>query len=300
MDKSEVYSILREKIILGDYKPGQILKEKELMKEFNIGRTPLRELLVRLDAEGLVEIIPYSGVYISSIELQQLMDVMEVRRPLIRIAGRLAAERATKDEIEKMKNFLDKFKDNLDEKELIKIILIDFYEKGIQVLESLNIYDKCPFCDKEYEGNLLEYISGKQEKLRQLKEQRVTLESMKKDILCRIDTMIRKIEDFTNNLRELELSDLLTNLRGKAINFKFFIEKIKPSLQHPIEKGEKIDVNKIDWESYQYLLDYQQQVQDEIKTRITELEEDKSRKREDFHHDSENTISRGAAVRKAR
>ena len=121
MDKNSVYSILREKIVLGDYKPGQVLKEKELMKEFNIGRTPLRELLVRLDAEGLVEIVPYSGVHVSSVEFKELIDVMELRRPLIKIAGKLAAERATKDEIEKMKNLLNKFKDNLDEKELIKL-----------------------------------------------------------------------------------------------------------------------------------------------------------------------------------
>ena len=121
MNKNGVYSILREKIVLGDYKPGQVLKEKELMKEFNIGRTPLRELLVRLDAEGLVGIVPYSGVHVSSVEFKELIDVMEVRRPLIRIAGRLAAERATKDEIKKMKNLLNKFKDNLSEKELMKL-----------------------------------------------------------------------------------------------------------------------------------------------------------------------------------
>jgi len=121
LDKNSVYSILREKIVLGDYKPGKVLKEKELMKEFNIGRTPLRELLVRLDAEDLVEIVPYSGVHVSSVEFKELIDVMELRRPLIKIAGRLAAERATKDEIEKMKNLLNKFKDDLDEKELIKL-----------------------------------------------------------------------------------------------------------------------------------------------------------------------------------
>lgn len=121
MDKNNVYSILREKIVLADYKPGQILKEKELMKEFNIGRTPLREVLIRLDAEGLIERAPYSGAYVSSVEFQHLVDVMEIRRPLVRIAGKLAAERATKDEIKKMKNFLNKFKDKLDEKELIKL-----------------------------------------------------------------------------------------------------------------------------------------------------------------------------------
>jgi len=55
------------------------------------------------------------------LNFKELIDVIELRRPLIKIAGRLAAERATKDEIEKMKNFLNKFKDNLSEKELIKL-----------------------------------------------------------------------------------------------------------------------------------------------------------------------------------
>jgi len=121
LDKNTIYSILREKIVLGDYKPGQILKEKELMEEFNIGRTPLRELLIRLDAEGLVKIVPYSGVYISSVEFKDLIDVMEVRRPLVKIAGKLAAERATEEEIERMKNFIKKFKEDLNEKEIIKL-----------------------------------------------------------------------------------------------------------------------------------------------------------------------------------
>lgn len=121
MNKNTLYSILREKIVLADYKPGQILKERKLMEEFSIGRTPLRELLIRLDAEGLVEIVPHSGVYVSSVEFHHLADVMEVRRPLVRMAGRLAAERATKGEIEKMTNFLDNFKGDLDEKEVIKL-----------------------------------------------------------------------------------------------------------------------------------------------------------------------------------
>ncbi|MBE0478543.1 GntR family transcriptional regulator [Candidatus Aerophobetes bacterium] len=121
MDKTDIYSILREKIVLGDYKPGQILKEKELMQEFNIGRTPLRELLIRLNAEGLVEIVPYGGVYVSSVGFQELANVIEVRKPLLRMVGRLVAERATEDEIEKMKSFLTEFKNNLSEKELMKL-----------------------------------------------------------------------------------------------------------------------------------------------------------------------------------
>lgn len=121
MDKRSVYSALRERIVLGDLKPGQVLREKELMEEFDIGRTPLREVLIRLNTEGLIEIVPYSGIYVSSVEFQELVDVIEVRGPLVRMVGKLAAERATEEEIEKMKNFLNKFEDGLNEKELIKL-----------------------------------------------------------------------------------------------------------------------------------------------------------------------------------
>lgn len=121
LDKKIVYSILRERILVGDYRPGEILKEKQLVQEFKIGRTPLRELLIRLSAERLVQIVPHSGVYVSSVEFEELVDVMEVRRPLIKMAGELAAARATKDEVKRMKEFLGKFKNNLTEKELTKL-----------------------------------------------------------------------------------------------------------------------------------------------------------------------------------
>ena len=121
MDKSSIYAALREKIVLGDYKPGQVLKEKRLMEEFHIGRTPLRELLIRLNTEGLIEMFPHAGIYVSSVDFQHLVDVVEVRRPLIRMSGQLVAERATSEEIKQMKDFLGKFTDNTSEKELIKL-----------------------------------------------------------------------------------------------------------------------------------------------------------------------------------
>ena len=105
MDKSSIYATLREKIVLGDYKPGQVLKEKRLMEEFHIGRTPLRELLIRLNTEGLIEMFPHAGIYVSSVDFQHLVDVVEVRRPLIRMSGQLVAERATSEEIKQMKDW---------------------------------------------------------------------------------------------------------------------------------------------------------------------------------------------------
>jgi DNA-binding GntR family transcriptional regulator len=56
-----VYRKLKERIVFLDYEPGQALREKDLMQEFGVSRTPVREALIRLEVEGLVRIFPNQG-----------------------------------------------------------------------------------------------------------------------------------------------------------------------------------------------------------------------------------------------
>ena len=55
MKKEEAYEELRVRIITNDFAPGQILKEKDLMVQLSIGRSPLREILFRLQEENLIK-----------------------------------------------------------------------------------------------------------------------------------------------------------------------------------------------------------------------------------------------------
>jgi len=59
--KKETYESLRYRIITNDFQSGQQLYEKELMQEYGIGRTPLREIFQELQRNGLIEIIPKLG-----------------------------------------------------------------------------------------------------------------------------------------------------------------------------------------------------------------------------------------------
>ena len=57
----EVYNILKSRILTCEYKPGQLIFEKEIVDELGVSRTPVREALNILNGEGLLHIIPKKG-----------------------------------------------------------------------------------------------------------------------------------------------------------------------------------------------------------------------------------------------
>lgn len=71
------FSKIYNKIITLEYEQGQILYEKQLIKELDIGRTPIREALLRLAASGVVESNPNNAFVVRSITLQNIKAVFE-------------------------------------------------------------------------------------------------------------------------------------------------------------------------------------------------------------------------------
>jgi DNA-binding GntR family transcriptional regulator len=90
----EAYVRLREEIIATDLPPGTLLREDELMHRLGVGRTPVREALIRLHRDGFITIIPRRGTLVSEINITDLAAIYEVRTRLESWAARLAAERA--------------------------------------------------------------------------------------------------------------------------------------------------------------------------------------------------------------
>ena len=98
--REQVYEALKTAILSGQVAIGQSLPERELAKALGVSRTPLREALVKLDHEGLVDIQDYKGVVVSRISREEFEAVMQVREILEGHAARLAAEEAPDEEIE--------------------------------------------------------------------------------------------------------------------------------------------------------------------------------------------------------
>jgi DNA-binding GntR family transcriptional regulator len=89
---------LEEMIVTLELKPGTVWSEAELSERLNIGRTPVREALKRLEAEHLVEIVPRNGAKITEIDVMQQLLMLEMRRELERLIATSAARRATIEE----------------------------------------------------------------------------------------------------------------------------------------------------------------------------------------------------------
>ncbi|MEA1939808.1 MAG: GntR family transcriptional regulator [Candidatus Caldatribacteriota bacterium] len=121
MANKEIYKELKKRIVFLDYKPKQILSIKELAKEFGVSPMPIREVLILLEAEKLIHIIPNNGIYVNDISFQELKDAFEIRLFLVGLVGRLAAQRVTSEELRKMKELLQKIKKEKNRNKLIKL-----------------------------------------------------------------------------------------------------------------------------------------------------------------------------------
>lgn len=86
----------------GSYVPGQKLIEPDLMRQYGVARSTVREALRRLAAEGLVTLSLYRGARIRSLTRHNVRDMLEVLAALAGLAARLAAERIASKEDEKL------------------------------------------------------------------------------------------------------------------------------------------------------------------------------------------------------
>ncbi len=121
MSEKNVYQELKRQIILLEQKPGQVIREKEIMKAFDVSRTPVREALMRLEMDGLVRIIPNVGTFVEEVSFQQLKDVFEIRSHLVLLAGSLSAARISKEEIIEIRRRIDDMRATQETKDLIRL-----------------------------------------------------------------------------------------------------------------------------------------------------------------------------------
>jgi DNA-binding GntR family transcriptional regulator len=107
---SRAYDILRKAIADMPIYDGSDedcrLDERTLAEELGISRTPVREALLRLESEGIVRTVPRKGIYVIRKTKEEIIDVILASAGLEATAARLAAERATDDEI---KEFVGRF-----------------------------------------------------------------------------------------------------------------------------------------------------------------------------------------------
>ena len=119
------YDRLLDAIIFGDLKVGSLADEKSLAEQFGLGVAAVRDALLRLSLEGIVERQPRIGTRITDLGLREMQDVFEARVLLEGGCAALATERATAENIATMKAALEGFEDVIQRRDFRRLVRMD-------------------------------------------------------------------------------------------------------------------------------------------------------------------------------
>jgi DNA-binding GntR family transcriptional regulator len=98
---------LRALILTGEYGPDERLIEEQLAERLGVSRTPVRQALTMLEAEGLVEITPNRGATVCSFSIDDVWDIYDMRAVLEGHAARRAAARIERRELERLRELVE-------------------------------------------------------------------------------------------------------------------------------------------------------------------------------------------------
>jgi len=105
---SRIYSDLRAELVSLQRRPGDAISEAQIALSYGVSRTPVREAILKLSDEGLLEIYPQSGIFVSRIPVAALPEAIIIRKALEETTARLAAERATSSQILALRSILER------------------------------------------------------------------------------------------------------------------------------------------------------------------------------------------------
>ena len=109
--RGRVFHKLREDILSGKYEENEELKEVAIGEELGVSRTPVREAFRQLELEGLIQIIPNKGAYVTGITEKDVQDIYMIRSLLEGLCAKWATEHITREQLEEMEEnvYLAKF-----------------------------------------------------------------------------------------------------------------------------------------------------------------------------------------------
>jgi DNA-binding GntR family transcriptional regulator len=121
-----VHTALRQKILSLELRPGAKLDEAALVQSFGVSRTPVREAIIRLAADGLVFILPNRGAQVAPLDLSETAQFFEAFELNQRVVNHLAALRRTDQDLERIRRTRDAFEAAVKQSDPIGLVGSNF------------------------------------------------------------------------------------------------------------------------------------------------------------------------------
>ena len=127
LQADKAYDILRERVISAHYPPGSTVPEPELADDLGMSRTPLREALVRLEHDGLIELIPRRGMRVKELSARDISEISELLACLeCEAAERLASRKLSAEELGRLDAAIAAMDEALEADDMAKWSQADF------------------------------------------------------------------------------------------------------------------------------------------------------------------------------
>ena len=123
---NKIYGNLKHDIINLSFKNNSIITEKELAERYKVSKTPVREALKKLTLEGFIEVLPRKGYFITSISVEDLRDIFQIRMILEVGASEIAIANASLNDIEKLKEIANTKVKTINSKSYIEYSEINY------------------------------------------------------------------------------------------------------------------------------------------------------------------------------
>jgi len=121
----KVYRVLKEAIIKGFLEPGTKLLENKIAEKMQVSRTPVREAMQKLVAEGFVKTSPNKKMIVSEVSLADIKEVLQIRGVLEGLAARIVAKKINRQEIVELENIVAQMSLHVNKENLSSYCKVD-------------------------------------------------------------------------------------------------------------------------------------------------------------------------------
>ena len=119
------YEKIKHMIITLYYKPGEYINESEICTELNFTRAPVHQAIHRLALDRLIQIIPQKGIIVQPLSIDEMKNILEVRKLIEPYCCMCAAENATPEEIDQMFALLDSAPKMIENRDIAGLVDLD-------------------------------------------------------------------------------------------------------------------------------------------------------------------------------
>ena len=125
-----IAGVIRARILKGEYKIGEKIKETHVAEELSVSRTPIRKAFKQLEEEGLIEYVPNKGCFAKGFTRQDIEDVYAVRTVLEELTVEWAVKRITDDDVRAMAEKCEEMQGYVDQADSARVLATnkDFHE----------------------------------------------------------------------------------------------------------------------------------------------------------------------------